>query len=403
MGSVRRDEPPRAMLCCFRYGKLMSDTTVPWQKQNRAVAAWLFAMCALVALMVIVGGATRLTDSGLSITEWKPVTGAVPPLSEAHWQSEFEKYRQIPEYQIVNRGMTLGEFKEIYWWEWGHRFLGRLIGLAFLLPLIYFLVSGHVRGALAWKLGALFVLGGLQGALGWYMVKSGLSDRIDVSQYRLAAHLGLAVILFGLMFWLALDLWIAGAKRARPPLFAGALALAAGVFAQMMLGAFVAGLRAGRTFNTWPLMDDKFVPDGYFAGAPRFLDLFETIAAVQFNHRIGAYLLAAGGVWFFLAARRTPAGRAAAIVLAAILAQMLLGIVTVISATPLWLGLLHQAGALCVFAAALYAAYSVTRLTLMTSSSSSSGAASVRASSPAPTASPSESMTPLNGTSRTAG
>lgn len=385
----------------------MADSTPSNAPQNerkrQAVSNWLFVMCALVALMVIVGGATRLTDSGLSITEWKPVTGAIPPLSDAHWQAEFEKYRQIPEYQIVNRGMTLGEFKEIYWWEWGHRFLGRLIGLAFLLPLIFFAARGYVRGALAWKLGALFVLGGLQGALGWYMVKSGLTERVDVSQYRLAAHLALAVLLFALMFWLALELRFGKAPAQRSRLFAGALALTAGVYAQMILGAFVAGLRAGRTFNTWPLMDGRFFPDGYFAGAPRLLDLFETIAAVQFNHRIGAYLLAAGAVWFYLSARATPAERAAQIALAAIVAQMLLGIVTVISATPLWLGLLHQAGALCVLAAALYAAYSVTRLTSMTSSSSSAGAASVRASSPAPTDAPSASMTPLNGTSRTAG
>lgn len=339
---------------------------------SRAIAAWLFTMCALVALMVIVGGATRLTDSGLSITEWRPVTGAIPPLSAEDWAREFEKYRQIPEYSIVNSGMTVDEFKEIYWWEWGHRFLGRLIGVAFLLPLVYFAATGRLGRSLGLKLFGLFILGGLQGALGWYMVMSGLADRVDVSQYRLAAHLGLAVLLFALMFWLALSLRFPDSGRGRPPLFWGAAALAAGVYAQMILGAFVAGLRAGRTYNSWPLMDGDFFPKAYFAGAPRFLDMFEEIAAVQFNHRIGAYLLAAGAFWFWLAARKTAADGAARLVLFAVLGQIALGIWTLLAATPLPLGLAHQAGALIVLAAALNAAHSLTRLTSMTSVSSAS-------------------------------
>lgn len=323
----------------------------------RRVAIWLLAMCGLVAAMVIVGGATRLTDSGLSITEWRPVTGAVPPLSEAAWLSEFEKYKAIPEYREVNFGMSLDAFKVIYWWEWGHRFLGRLIGVAFLIPLIAFLAAGQVARALGLKLFGLFLLGGLQGALGWYMVTSGLADRVDVSQYRLAAHLALAVLLFGLMFWLALSLWPGVKRYPSGGMFLGAAALSAGVFAQIMLGAFVAGLRAGRTFNTWPLMDGKFIPDGYFVGAAGFNDLFETIAAVQFNHRIGAYILAAGAVWFYLAVRKTAAEPRARLVLAAVGLQIVLGIWTVLAATPIALGLLHQAGALLVFAAALYAAH----------------------------------------------
>lgn len=329
----------------------------------RRMAIWLLFMCGLVAAMVIVGGATRLTDSGLSITEWKPVTGVVPPLTEEGWQEELQKYRQIPEYQEINYGMSLDEFKFIYWWEWGHRLLGRIIGLAFFAPMVVFIATGQARRPLALKLVGLFILGGLQGALGWYMVQSGLSERVDVSQYRLAAHLSLAVVLFGLMFWLALDLW--PARRVDPPrdekaargLSIGAALLAAGVFAQMTLGAFVAGLRAGRTFNTWPLMDGKIFPDGYFTGTPGFNDLFETAAAVQFNHRIGAYLLVAGAVWFFLAARKTGAEARARWLLIAVFAQMLLGIWTVVAATPISLGLLHQGGALIVFAAALYAAH----------------------------------------------
>jgi cytochrome c oxidase assembly protein subunit 15 len=329
-------------------------------------------ICALIALMVIVGGATRLTDSGLSITEWRPVTGIVPPLSAADWAAEFEKYRQIPEYEIVNRGMSLEAFKRIYWWEWGHRFLGRMVGAVFLLPLIFFAATGRVGRALGLKLAGLFVLGGLQGALGWYMVKSGLADRIDVSQYRLAAHLGLAVLLFALMFWLALSLRSTKPAGPRPPLFWGALALVGGVYLQMLLGAFVAGLRAGRAYNTWPLMEGRFFPESYFGAQPRFADLFESFAAVQFNHRLGAYVLAAGALWFYLAARKTPAEGPARLVLAAVALQIGLGIWTLLAATPLALGLGHQAGALIVLAVALYAAYSATRCTSMTRPSSSS-------------------------------
>jgi cytochrome c oxidase assembly protein subunit 15 len=338
---------------------------------ERRISDWLFLMCILVAAMVIVGGATRLTDSGLSITEWKPISGAIPPLSEAHWQEEFAKYRTTTEYKAVNRGMTLADFKEIYWWEWAHRFLGRFIGIAFVLPLIFFIVTRSVSRALGVKLFGLFVLGGAQGALGWWMVTSGLSERVDVSQHRLAAHLALAILLFGLMFWLALDLRNGGRMRIRQPLFWGALALAGGVFAQMVLGAFVAGLRAGRTFNTWPLMDGAFVPPGYFNSPPRFGDLFESIAAVQFNHRLGAYLVAAGAVWFFFAARKVAAEPRARLVLIAVLAQIALGVWTLLAVTPLSLGLLHQAGALAVFAAALYAAHGLGGSTAKSSTSSS--------------------------------
>ncbi|GJL92049.1 COX15/CtaA family protein [Hyphococcus sp.] len=330
----------------------------PSLRSARPIAIWLLVMCGLIAAMVIVGGATRLTDSGLSITEWRPVTGAIPPLSEADWLSEFEKYKTIPEYSEVNFGMSLAEFKRIYWWEWGHRLLGRGLGFAFLLPLLFFAATKQLMRGLSLKLGGLFVLGGMQGALGWWMVSSGLADRVDVSQYRLAAHLSLAVLLFGAMFWLALDLWPVRRLSAPRKLRLAATALAFGVFAQMILGAFVAGLRAGRTFNTWPLMDGKIFPDGYFHGAASLNDLFETMAAVQFNHRLGAYLLAGGAVWFYLAARKHALERPARLVLAAIGCQILLGVWTVLAATPIALGLAHQAGALIVFASALYAAHS---------------------------------------------
>ncbi len=339
----------------------ISSTPSQNASTNRRVALWLFVMCGLVAAMVIVGGATRLTDSGLSIVEWRPVTGAIPPMSEADWLSEFEKYKTIPEYEEVNFGMSLAEFKQIYWWEWGHRLLGRVIGFAFLLPLIFFAATRQLTRDLSIKLAGLFVLGGMQGALGWWMVSSGLADRVDVSQYRLAAHLSLAVLLFAAMFWLALDLW-PQKKIAAPEKFRiGALALAGGVFAQMVLGAFVAGLRAGRTFNTWPLMDGKFFPDGYFNTPATFHDLFETMAAVQFNHRIGAYLLAGAAVWFYLAARKARYEARARLVLAAVGLQIVLGVWTVLAATPVALGLLHQAGALIVIASALYAAHGLAK------------------------------------------
>ena len=358
----------------------MADSIAASTSQKRAdsaVALWLFVVCALVALMVMVGGATRLTDSGLSITEWKPVTGAVPPLSETHWLEEFENYKRIPEYELVNQGMSLSEFKEIYWWEWGHRFLGRVIGAVFLFPLIFFTATGKIGRTLGLKLFGVFLLGGAQGALGWYMVQSGLSERIDVSQYRLAAHLGLALLLYGLMFWIALGLTEAKKLEVPSSLRFGAQALVMGVFLQMILGAFVAGLRAGRTFNTWPLMDGRFFPDGYFYGTADFSDLFETMAAVQFNHRIGAYLLAAGAGWFYLAARKTNLERRACMFMVAIIIQIVIGIWTVVSGTPLLLGLVHQAGALFVLSTALIAAHGcIGSRSIISSSSPSSGTSS---------------------------
>lgn len=322
----------------------------------RPVALWLFAMAALVALMVTVGGATRLTDSGLSIVDWRPVTGAVPPLSVDDWRREFEKYQTIPEYSEVNYGMSLEEFKRIYWWEWGHRFLGRLLGLAFLAPLIFFALTKRINRPLGFKLGALFVLGGLQGALGWWMVASGLSERIDVSQYRLAAHLGLAIVLFGAILWIAMDL-SRGARPRRTTFTLVSMLLVAALYVQMILGAFVAGLRAGRTFNTWPLMDGRFFPAGYFDGAPSIGDLFETAAAAQFNHRLGAYLLAAFAAFVVVRAHAHGLGGRARLVGAAVVAQIGLGVWTVLAATPLWLGLAHQALALGLFAAALNLAH----------------------------------------------
>ncbi len=351
---------------------------------------WLYGMCVLVAIMVLVGGATRLTDSGLSITEWKPVTGAVPPLGVEAWQAEFEKYKQIPEYQLINSGMSLAEFKTIYWWEWGHRLLGRVIGIAFLVPFVWFLATGRVRGRLAILLGGLFLLGGAQGALGWFMVQSGLVDRVDVSQYRLAAHLGLAVLLFALMLLLALSLRTGPVPASGPvsrPLATGAAILTVAVYGQIILGAFVAGLDAGYAYPDWPLMQGQIVPDGYFSATPRLRDLFESIAAVQFNHRMGAYLLLIGAAGLFWAARGTTLSRPALIVLLAITGQAVLGILTLRLHMPLVVALAHQLGSLFVLSAALWcavrarwAAYSGMRSVPVSKSSGRAGRSTVAAS-----------------------
>ncbi len=368
--------------------------------QNRTVAIWLLAICALLALMIVVGGATRLTDSGLSIVEWRPVTGVIPPLSEADWLAEFEKYKSIPEYHQVNLGMPLSAFKSIYWWEWGHRFLGRVIGLAFLIPLVVFAVQRRIDRALGVKLFSLFVLGGLQGALGWWMVSSGLSERIDVSQYRLAAHLGLALALFAAMIWLALDLLAPRGRGARHRLAPFAIALLVCVYAQMMLGAFVAGLRAGRVYNTWPLMEGRFVPESYFISGPRFQDLFESMAAAQFNHRIGAYVLFAAAAVMMIVAWKTALAPRARMLFAMVLAQAGLGIWTLIAGTPLALGLAHQAMAVLVLAAAIYLVHGSMTSIEMTSASGASPAGA-RGSGTAGTARDNAPMTPFQGTSLT--
>ena len=327
----------------------------------KLVRSWLIVCAALIAVMVCVGGATRLTDSGLSITEWDLVMGALPPLSLADWEAAFALYREIPEYTRVNAGMTLDEFKTIYWWEWGHRNLGRVIGLVFLVPLAWFSLRGVVRGGLRLRLWGLFALVCLQGAIGWYMVASGLSERVDVSQYRLALHLGTALVLFCLVLWTILSLTRPRGRAARAGLSGWAWAGLALAFGQVTLGAFVAGLRAGTTYNTWPLMDGRFVPDGYFGDPARASDLFERIAAVQFNHRIGAYVLLAFAATFAWRAWRADAGRYGAIPLAAVAGQAALGIWTLLAAVPLWLGVAHQAGALVVLSAFVWSAYALTR------------------------------------------
>ncbi len=268
----------------------MEQTLSPAQAAVPTVRLWLYAMAFLVFCMVIVGGATRLTDSGLSITEWRPLLGAIPPLNEADWLAAFEKYKLIPEYQIQNRGMPLSEFKFIYWWEWAHRFLGRFIGVAFALPLIFFTFTRRIDRTLWPKLFALFILGGAQGALGWYMVASGLVDRVDVSQYRLAAHLTLAALIFAAIMWVAIGI---GRKRNHASTSNDwfAVFLVAFVLLQIAAGGFVAGLDAGQGYTTWPKMDGQWVPSGLWEMAPGWKNAFENAMTVQFNHRVLAYVL----------------------------------------------------------------------------------------------------------------
>ncbi|MEP0707172.1 MAG: COX15/CtaA family protein [Parvibaculum sp.] len=330
-------------------------------RNRRAIAWWLIGVAALVFIMVVVGGLTRLTESGLSITEWKPVTGALPPMSEQHWQDEFALYKQIPQYEIMNKGMTLAEFKTIYWWEWSHRFLGRLIGVAFLVPFLWFALTGRIERAMVPRLIFLFVLGGMQGVLGWWMVMSGLVERTEVSQYRLAAHLGLATLIYGALIWTALDMFHGRSTRFLSGLAKAALALIVLVFAQTILGAFVAGIRAGLIYNTWPLMAGAFIPDGLLKMAPLWHNFFENHLTVQFQHRMAAYLLLALAAWHAWSARKSDGARGANLLVAAVVAQAALGIWTVLWVVPIPLGAAHQAGAMVVFGIAVWHAHRLAR------------------------------------------
>jgi cytochrome c oxidase assembly protein subunit 15 len=316
--------------------------------------------------MVVVGGATRLTGSGLSITEWQPILGVVPPVSEAAWQDAFEKYRHIPEYSLINRGMSLDGFKAIYWWEWTHRLLGRLIGVAFFIPFAIFVARGSIPRAFIPRIAALFVLGGAQGALGWFMVKSGLADRVDVSQYRLAAHLALAVAIAGCAFWLALS--IGGSAKAQEKssdektsllVKLGAVILASLVYVQIIAGAFVAGLKAGQASNTWPLMNGEIIPPGLDAFSPWYVNLFENPLTAQFAHRAVAYAIAIFVAAFLVFIWNTERARALRLpiltITAAVLIQIALGVATIVYSVPLVIALAHQANAIFVFALSLWA------------------------------------------------
>src|SRR5215470_3370250 len=324
-------------------------------RDERAVAIWLLACCALVFAMVVVGGITRLTHSGLSIVEWQPIVGAMPPLNENDWQEAFRKYQDTPQFRQVNPHMDLAGFKGIFWWEYIHRLLGRLIGAVFLLPLVWFALRRRISRPLAWKLAGIFALGGLQGALGWFMVQSGLVDDPRVSQYRLAAHLGLAMLIYAAMLWIALDLLLPRAAAAPKGLRRFAFALLALVFAMALSGAFVAGIRAGLAYNTFPLMSGNLIPPGMFVIEPWYLNFFNNIATVQFNHRLIAWALAILVPWFWLRTRGAPprVRLAGSLLLFALAVQIALGIATLLNTVPVPLAAAHQAGALLVFTAAL--------------------------------------------------
>jgi cytochrome c oxidase assembly protein subunit 15 len=335
---------------------------------DRQVATWLLFCAAVIFGMILLGGVTRLTNSGLSMVEWKPLMGIVPPLSEQAWQETFDNYRLYPEYRKVNRGMSLDDFKSIFMFEYLHRVLGRLIGVLFALPLLYFAWRGAIRPGLMPRLWLLFFLGGCQGLLGWYMVKSGLVDNPRVSQYRLTAHLGLAVAIYAYMLWLAFELLFT--SRARPPaagssLGRWSLVLVGLLFLMILSGGLVAGTRAGFAYSTWPLMGDSFIPRGLYAGTPAWLDMFEDITTVQFNHRMFAYLLVlligAFAVVVYRSGRGGRAPLAVSLLLLALAVQVVLGISTLLLHVPVALAAAHQGGAMLLLTAALYTSHVLVR------------------------------------------
>ena len=335
-------------------------------EQSRVVAVWLFFTAAMVFAMVVIGGITRLTGSGLSITEWQPIMGALPPLNEADWNEAFEKYKAIPQYALVNAGMSLDAFKYIFWWEWFHRLFGRLIGVVFALPFFAFLAFRllpersflgrfALPSRLIWRCALLLVMGGMQGAIGWWMVSSGLSERVDVAPERLTVHLGLALLIFAGLIWTGLEAWNGPeASRSPPGWSRGAAVLLGAVFVQCLLGGLVAGAKAGFIYTDWPLMNGAVLaPVDWGQGALAFL---HDPALVQFNHRIWGYLLVLGGTVYAVQAWRWKLaeglGLAAMVVAGALWLQAVMGVVTLVNVVPIWLGGLHQAGAALVLALA---------------------------------------------------
>jgi cytochrome c oxidase assembly protein subunit 15 len=336
------------------------------KRRQRIIGVWLLLMGGMLIVMVVLGGLTRLTDSGLSMVEWRPITGWLPPLSRLAWEQAFAAYQAFPEYQKVNAGMTLAQFQEIYWLEYVHRLWGRLIGVAFAMPLVLFLARRWIDRPLGWKLVGIFVLGGLQGLLGWYMVKSGMVDRPDVSQYRLVAHLGMALIIYGAILWVAMGLLIGAAPASEPaPVGAAARAkaVAALVLLTMLSGGFVAGLDAGYAYNTFPLMDGDLVPAQVFASSPWWLSLFEDVTTVQFMHRVlaTATLVAVLTLRWTLVGVPVPASarRAANLLTAWVFVQFSLGVATLLSLVALPLAALHQVSALVLFTLALWCAFAL--------------------------------------------
>jgi cytochrome c oxidase assembly protein subunit 15 len=345
-----------------RAGLRNMNATQSLAPGQRAIRLWLYAVAALIFAMVLVGGATRLTESGLSIVEWKPVTGTLPPMSESTWQAEFDKYKTIPQFQLNHR-MTLAEFKTIFWWEWTHRLMGRVIGAAFLLPFLFFLAKGWVGPGLRSRLWFIFALGALQGAVGWWMVASGLSERVNVSQYRLATHLILACVIFAAIVWTAARLsgreGVQETVELPPRIRASAIALLMLVLVQLYLGALVAGLRAGLLYNTWPLIDGALIPDAarLWFEQPQWRNFFENALTVQFMHRMTAYALWLFAVLHAVDVARTvgrgPAMTHALVLVGLVTLQAVLGIATLVHQVPIGLALAHQAGAILVLSLAV--------------------------------------------------
>ena len=337
------------------------------QRNERWIAAWLLACCVLVFSMIVVGGVTRLTHSGLSIVEWQPIVGTLPPLTDHQWQQAFDLYKLTPEYKQVNFAMSISEFKGIFWWEYFHRLLGRAIGFVFFVPYAVLLLKRRLHGPLAWRLLGIFVLGGLQGAMGWYMVKSGLVDDPRVSHLRLTAHLAIAFVILAAMFWVALDLLFPRTAGRPDPRTAGlrtiADALVSLIFLLMLTGGLVAGIRAGFAYNTFPLMNGHVVPPEIFMLDPWYLNFFNNMATVQFDHRLLAWLMAFLVPWYWwqaihagLNARARLAGN---VLLAMLAVQITLGITTLLLVVPIPLAAAHQGGAVLLFAAALFNAHAI--------------------------------------------
>jgi cytochrome c oxidase assembly protein subunit 15 len=342
------------------------DPVSPSRGHLHKIRLWLLAVAGLIFLMVLVGGATRVTESGLSIVEWQPVIGVSPPLSQSDWHREFEKYQKIPQYRVLNRGMSLPEFKTIYWWEWTHRLLGRLIGAVFLFPFLFFLWRGWIGRGLRARLWLIFALGAAQGAIGWWMVASGLAERTEVSPYRLATHLVLACIIFAASLWTAQEIVPAAPAAASGRGRATAVALLLLVLLQIYFGALLAGLRGGLMYNTWPLIDGAFVPPAseLFSLEPVWRNWFENILTVQFAHRMNAYALCLVATLHLADVGRSvgfaPAFRSALALAIGIGAQMSLGVLTLVHQVPAALALPHQAMAIIVLALAVLHAERIT-------------------------------------------
>ena len=326
---------------------------------RKQVGIWLLAIALIILAMVTIGGLTRLTGSGLSITEWDPIMGALPPLNAAQWADAFDKYQKIPQYMLENRGMTLEAFQGIFWWEWSHRLLGRLLGVVFIVPFLWFAWAGAIRKSDWPRMLVLFLLGGLQGFIGWWMVESGLETRVSVSQYRLAIHLGAALLLLVAILWIALEYLRDVAAKPEGVKSSRAFGFAVLVYCQMLLGALVAGLHAGLIYNTWPDMNGHFLPEDPLFSKPWWINLFENPGLVQFDHRIGAYLVTAFVALIYVRGIQLSgyAKTTAKLVAAITIFQVALGIVTLLLQAPEALAAFHQVTAATLLCAAVWHAY----------------------------------------------